>query len=376
MRSNMLITIAVVALLLVMAAPRVAGQIAYGQPASVDVGFVMTHYQAETADAGDEATVDQMYFPVFAFAPIRDNFDISVFGASATNTVEFTDTEYDLNGMSDILVQANHSFLQDRLLLSAGVSIPSGKKEVSRSDEYPVLEALATDYLDMPLRRLGEGFGFNVLVGGATVLSEMMRGGAAIRYQYAGEYSPYDVESDYDPGDIISGSVGVDFEDGALLWAASLAYTTYMTDKLDGAEIFGQSPTLDVSTRGTWKAEQVAFTVHLAYVSRGENKPYDSTGAELTAVKLYGNEFVIGGEAAWSPTDGWTVTPSVVLHSIAGANDARESASVLAFGGDIARRFSKQFGLRAGGKFLTGSADGGDTDLSGYQITAGLSLSM
>jgi hypothetical protein len=213
-------------------------------------------------------------------------------------------------------------------------------------------------------------------MGGATVLSEKMRGGAAIRYQYVGEYSPYDVDVDYDPGDIVSGSVGVDFEDGSLLWAADVSYTAYATDKLDGAEIFGQSPTLELSTRGTWRAERVAFSAQVKYIARGENKPYDSTGAELTAVKLYGNVLAIGGEAAWSPAEGWTITPSAALHAIAEADDARESASVVAFGGTVMRRWSKQFTMQAGGKILTGSADGGDTDLSGYQLTAGVNLSL
>jgi hypothetical protein len=375
MRNNTSVTIAIAVLAIALAATTsVNAQILYGQPTAGSTGIVMTHWKATVGTT--ETDVDQLFFPITGFLAVRDNFDISVYAGSANSTLGVSDVDYDLNGFGDALIQANHSFANDRLLLSAGVNIPSGKKKLLVSEESRVLDALSQDYLDFPSRRLGEGFGFNVLLGGATMFTEAVRGGAAIRYQYRGEYTPYENYFDYNAGDVMSFTAGVDMSQGSLSLGVDANYATYTADQLAGYKTFKQSPHLDLRLSAGVSSPKIAWGMVVGGIMRGDNKEYDTSGTEISALKRYGNEFSVGTAFSWMPSKVWTLGPTLDLRFI-GANDAGlDKSTIFGAGGSVSSQFSKNLGLELGGKYYTGSADDGDIDLSGYQLTFGLTASM
>ena len=60
------------------------------------------------------------------------------------------------------------------------------------------------------------------------------------------------------------------------------------------------------------------------------------------------------------------------LRLIAANEYELESANVLGIGSDFGRNFTETINLTVGLKYYSGSADGGNIDLSGYQLSAGL----
>jgi hypothetical protein len=375
MRSNKTLMLAATIFLIALAAaPSVCGQILYGQPTAGTAGVVMTHWKA-TIDSA-ETTVDQLYFPITAFLPLQDNFDISVYAANSSSTLGLANTDYDLNGFGDAQIQANRSFAQDRLLISAGVNIPSGKKKLLVSDESRVLNWLSSDYFDFPSRRLGEGLGFNVLLGGATMFTETIRGGAAVRYQFRGEYDPYEGYGKYNPGDVMSVTAGADMNQGALSLGVDMNYVMYSADQLEEIKVFQQSPHLDLKMSIGVSSRKILWETVFGGIIRGENKMFDTSGAEIAALKIYGSEFSVGSALSWMPSKAWTVRPAVDLRLVGANDEGEDKATVFGAGGYVGSRFSKSLGIELGGKYYTGSADGGDIDLTGYQLSFGLTASM
>ncbi|MBD3402003.1 hypothetical protein GF420_03835, partial [candidate division GN15 bacterium] len=161
------ITIAVVLMLCLFAGTTARAQIVYGQPASGDLQ--LTYYSWTVTQGETERTISQLAFPLTGFVPAGENFDITLYAANASTTLDVDDGEQSLSGLSDVRVQANRAFADDQLLLSAGVNLPTGKTALDLEEEYFVLQALSQNYLEFPVRRYGEGFGFNVLLAGATV---------------------------------------------------------------------------------------------------------------------------------------------------------------------------------------------------------------
>ncbi len=352
-----------------------AAQVIYGQPTSGNLDVVYSSWTTED-DGGDETTVSQLMFPVSGFLAVQDNFDITFFAANAACDLDNPVGEYSLNGFSDVYVQGNRSFAGDQLLLSVGLTLPTGKKALDFAEEWQVLQALSYNYFDFPVRHLGEGLGMNAFFGGAAELAENVRGGAGIRYQYTGSYEPYEDYEDYNPGDIVSLNAGVDWERGPLLIAADAVWTTFFTDKLDDVKTFRQSNQFDVRVAGSYAGENTSFSGSVRYVIRGDNKLYDSTGVELEPYRLYGDEFSMRAALGWALGDLWTVTPSVDLRLIGGNDVDFDNSTIYGGGGSVSYRLRHNVNAVGGFKLYTGSADGGDLDVSGYQLTFGLTASM
>ncbi len=377
MRTKTVILCCTVALFTLLCGSSVLGQIIYGQPTSGNVGVVYTSWKA-SYPTGSDTTVSQFAMPFNGFVPIKDDLDVSIFMANASTSVD-SDREYKMSGLSDVRIQGNHSFVDDQILLSLGISLPTGKKKLN-DNERPALQQLSQNYLDFPVQRLGEGFGFNILLGGATMLGERIRGGAGLMYQYVGSYEPYEGWDKYNPGDLISANVGADFEGESSVVSVDAIYTMYTDDKTDDRRIFKQSGQLDMRLAAQSGNEKRTFSGLARYVMRGDNKRYDTTGLETPAIKLYGDEFSLGGGVSFVIGESMFIAPTVELRAIAGngesLEDEIEGASVFGFGSSLGRRVGENINLTGGFKYFTGSANGGDIDLSGYQFTLGLSATM
>ena len=386
-KSKLLIACGLLALTVMVGSPAVYAQIVYGQPTSGNIQFSYNHWKAET-DQGEE-TIDQLAFPISGFFPLKDNLDLSLYAIDASNTYDNTVNEYKLSGLGDVRLQLSQSFLNDRLLACLGVNLPTGKKELD-SEQGRVLLALSQNYYEFPTRRLGEGFGLTMLVGGAVELKPGLRAGGGLSYQYAGKYTPYESYSDsldnivsfedYDPGDLFSANGGFDLERGPMLWSLDLIFSQYLPDKLDDIKIFRQSRQFDWRFSGTYTGEGVQVFGSARYLWRGKNRLYNDLGEWDATRKLYGNEFQLAGAVQFDLATNWTVAPSLDLRLIAKTDVAESleigSANVLGIGTIVGRQLGEQFAGNLGFKYYTGSADGGGIDLSGYRITFGITASM
>ena len=146
-----------------------------------------------------------------------------------------------MSGLGDLRLQLAHSFSRDRLLLSAGLNLPTGKRELDPDGERRIIEFLSRDYLSLPLRRYGEGFGFNLQAGGATELGPFKCGLSGV-YDYCGSYKPYEGSGDYDPGDAVSLNATAGVSSGRIEYAGDVGFSFFGTDALDGENIYKQAP--------------------------------------------------------------------------------------------------------------------------------------
>jgi len=370
-----LLLIGIIALCL--CAPTAQGQIRYGQPTSGGVHFTYSYWKMEQDTL--KTTLNQLVFPLSGFVPLRDNMEMRFYLTSATNNMDTVGNDMSLSGLGDLRVQVSRSLKEDQLLLSAGMNLPTGKKKLDVEGQLVQL-ALSQNFLDVPLRRLGEGFGFNLLVGVAHAFNNINVGGG-ITYKYNGSYDPYNGVTDYDPGDMISLNAGADITGEQTSASIDAIYSLYTTDKLFDREVFRQSPTFDIRMVVSHNLNKGMIHGQVRYVLRGKNKLYttDMNQQEIiSSLQLFGNEFMING--GYTFTDGglWKVTPSAELRLIAANDDALgsaklEDASVIGIGADTERQLSDKVNLFVGGRFYTGSANGGNIDLTGLQFTGGLS---
>lgn len=365
----------IISLLIIISVPAY-GQIRYGNPGFGDVNFTYSNWKMTQGE--NETTINQLIFPITGFVPLQDNLELHLFIVNTTNSVEDSNSDYQLNGLGDLKLQVSKSFAEDQMLMSVGLNLPTGKTSLDEEGDSTI-NMLSNNFLDLPVRGLGGGFGFNILLGGAQSSGNLQYGGG-ILYEYNGEYEPYEARGDYDPGDKISINAGGDLVGEKTTFSVDIIYSLFTYDKVDGNDRFKQSPQIEFRTGVVYKLSNTDLNAGIRYVFRGDNDIYllDAASQEiLESLKLFGNELMLYGGAVYKISKDMSLNPSLSLRMIS-ANDKNledsqlDNSNVIGIGLAFNRRFQEKYGLKIGGKYFTGSADGGDIDLTGLQFTASL----
>lgn len=360
--------------LVLMTCGSASAQIIHGTPISGGLAGQYTSWTiTDSTDA--EETISQFAVSFNGLLPIKDNLELAYGINNASSSLDDGDSDYSLNGLGDLSLQLSQSLAEDRLLLSFGANVPTGKTELDLAEERRVLQVLSQDFLQMPVRQFGQGFGFNVIVGGAAPLGENARGGIGVSYKYNGSYDPYVGISDYDPGDAFNVNAGIDIGTDSARLSLEGIFATFTNDQLNGKDVFKQSSQLDMRVSGLKAGESVTWSGVVRYLIRGDNELLDAAGADLEAFQLYGNEFAAAGAAMFRMSPDFFAGPSVQYRAIA-ESDAAGSSSVIGGGGAFSASPSPSIALNGGFTYYTGDADGGDFDLSGYTVTLGLSAGL
>ncbi len=358
-------------LCLVLPASVVNGQIIHGQPGSGGTGIVYTHWKLDT-DYGGSTEISQLWAPLRGMVPVSDNTEIAFLVAGAQSKLDFDGRETDLGGLSDTRLQLSRSMADDRLLFSIGVNLPTGKKELEVDQERQIIETLAASFLDFPLRRYGEGFGLSFLAGTAAELGEI-NAGIGIQYEYIGTYTPYVGFEDYDPGDLFNVYAGGDLSREDISWSGNLLFTTFVADKMADTKVLKQSSQLELQFGGIFDNRRHRINGLVSYTFRGRNSRYDSTTEEvIERLRLYGNEFFVSSGYTSLLENGWSFGPSLSLKLIEGDEDSFGKSTIFSVAGSVGKQISEQFAVDAGVRYMTGSADDGRLDVSGFQITTNL----
>ncbi len=356
----------------------ISAQIVFDQPSSGGGRMIYNHWSIE--DSTGTKTLNQFVIPIYGFIPLEDNSEVRFSVSSISSKLDSMGTDYKLSGLGDIRIQYNKSLSDDRLLLSLGVNLPTGKKELDLTDEWPVMEYLSKDFLNLPVRRYGEGLGVNLLAGTATQVGEMQLGGS-ISYSYNGPYTAYETNGgfetfwdsdDYNPGNMFSVSAGLDGPYKNLSLSGRLLFSTYGTDKFDDKKIFKAGQQLTIQLGVATNNDAFGIRSNINYIIRGRGTRYDSTEVINSQLKIYGNEFGWNSSASLVPAENYYIVPSLELKFIGANEDDFENSFLIGFGSEFGKRFTEDIDLNVGFKYYTGSADGGDIDLKGFQISLGI----
>jgi hypothetical protein len=233
------------------------------------------------------------------------------------------------------------------------------------------------------MRRLGEGLGISAVLGAATQLSDQMQATGGLMYEYTGEYEPYKNYDKYNPGDAFSVNGALHLDAPTTRWQLDMMFTTYGTDKVDGEDIFKQAPQFDVRLGFGVPGNRRSYSGFVRYLLRGESTEWieDTTATnqvqivELDPRKLYGNEFVVGGGARFDFETNWYLSPTADLRFIQSNDVGLDKSTVFGIGAAVGGTWISNLLTELGFKYYTGSADDGAADITGYQLSLGVTVS-
>jgi hypothetical protein len=372
MRTKTNIVLFILIMLLPISASK--GQIVYQQPYSSSVHFYYSKWSLEDPVSDIQGDISQKTALISGFMPLGDNFEARYYLVTASNNLDIDNIESELAGLGDLRVQFSHSFSRDRLLLSAGFNLPTGKQELDTDGEMRVIEFLSRDYLSFPLRRYGEGLGFNLLAGGATKLGPI-KCGITASYHHTGTYEPYISYGDYNPGNIISLGANANFTLNQINYTAQSNYVVSETDKLNESDIYKQAPQLISRLSATYTDQAYRATLGTRVILRGRNTRYSTTDGVIDSqLKKYGDEFDFFFNFDYTNWKNWLVGIHVATRQISSGEEAMDRSSIYDSGLNVSRKFSDNLSFNIGGIYHIGSTDKDDITISGFQTSTSLSV--
>ncbi|MEW5875666.1 MAG: hypothetical protein AB1752_10845 [Candidatus Zixiibacteriota bacterium] len=337
--------------------------------------------------AGDttDASVFQWFVPVIVRAGLADNWELSMATSAAGSEVTWIAEGEGITGANDTRIQLSHSLSDDQVLLSGGVSIPTGETELSETHQQ-IINWLTADFFNFPSKYPGEGFAAFGEAAFATPAGEWVLGGAGAVH-YAGEYTPFADGRTYQPGMRLIGSLGIQrdwLKQGAL--SADLVLTVSTDDKAEGVPVFADGMQVDAKVTGRKMFRSGAIDAVVRVILRGKNKLLGNNNADLVreAANTNGSDirlFLSGSRKLGRVLSGWASVETKILAANDYAPDEvlyEGAAQIMGFGAGLDYRLGERAQIGAGGKIWTGSTDGGYTyealDLSGYELTQRLTV--
>lgn len=183
-----------------------------------------------------DETIAELAIPVFVTIPAGSRLSFDVGTAYAHARVTSGAVHSEVSGLTDTQVRALYTLGGDFIVLTAGVSLPSGESSVNL-DQFLAAGRIGNDFLAFPVSNMGTGL---ALTGGVAVARPVGQWsvGAGLSARRSRPYDPFDMPGErlrYQPGDEVRVRLGVDrpVADGRL--ALGVTYAAFGRDDAGGS---------------------------------------------------------------------------------------------------------------------------------------------
>jgi hypothetical protein len=213
-----------------------ATQIAHAQSLFDVEARIAPQYVLYQVHAPADETIAELAIPVFVTIPAgsRLSFDIGTAYARARVTSGAAHSE--ISGLTDTQIRGSYTFGGDFVVLTAGVSLPTGESTVNL-DQLVAAGRIGNDFLAFPVSEMGTGL---AATGGVAVARPFGAWGvgAGLAMRRSRAYEPFDVPGQsfrYQPGNEVRARLGVDRAVAAGRLALGVTYAAFGRDDAGGS---------------------------------------------------------------------------------------------------------------------------------------------
>jgi hypothetical protein len=213
-----------------------AAPVAWGQSLlDTELRLAPQFVQYQVHAPADEI-ITELAVPVYVAIPAGSRLGFDVGAAYARAHVTSGSTRSVISGLTDTQVRGSYTFGGDFVILTAGVSLPTGRRSVTL-DQLLAAGRIGNDFLDFPISNMGTGLAATGGVAVARPVGEWSVGaGLSVRRSKA--YEPFDVPGQtfrYQPGNEWRGRIGVDRPIAAGRLALGLTYAAFGREDAGGS---------------------------------------------------------------------------------------------------------------------------------------------
>lgn len=328
--------------------------------------------------SGDDK-VSEWVLPLIVRYSASDHLNFTLINQPTMAKLNRPSGDFSLNGLTDTRLGASYLFAGETILATANVNLPTGKTELDE-EGLAVAQVIPLHSLGLRTTYFGGGFDLSVGLSKAFPVNDWVFGVGA-GFVRTGTFKPVSGSDDYNPGDEISLTAGLDRsfgEESKLL--ADFTYTLYTNDTYQGADYFKSAPRLLFEARYyfPWQNFDMALMVRDRIKGKNETLQVDPATdiAQLReeAANTHGNELDIIAQGGYTLSEKTSVE-GLLQVKIYSANESKENgATIFGVGVGWRRQLTSILHLDVGGKFSFGSlkSQGESTGITGFELHGGI----
>jgi hypothetical protein len=272
--------LALVSLALLTAAPTARAQ----SPFDAELRLAPQFVQYQLKAPADE-TITELALPLYVTIPAGSRLSFDVGTAYARAQVTSGGVRSEISGLTDTQIRGNLTLGSDFVVLTAGVSLPSGQSSVSL-DQLTAAGRIGNDFLAFPVSNMGTGLAATGGVAIAQTLGDWSIG-AGVSMRRSKAYEPFDVPGQtfrYQPGNELRARIGVDRPLAAGRVALGVTYAAFGREDAGGSAYnTGDRVIAQGTLTGLIGAHDYTVSAYNLFRAPGEYASGDRAGRENIA---------------------------------------------------------------------------------------------
>lgn len=347
-------------------------------PRLLQTNSVNPNVSFEYWSSGDDK-ISEWVLPLIVRYAASDRLNFTLINQPTMAKLQRPTENYNLSGLTDTRVGASYLFGGETLLATAGINFPTGQTELD-AEELSVAQVIPLHALGLRTTYFGGGLDISAGLSAAFSMDDWVVG-AGVGYVHKGTFNPVAGSGDYDPGEELSLTAGIDRSFGEeSKFLADVTYSLYTADTFEGTDYFKSAPRLLVEARYyfPWQSLDLALIVRDRIKGKNEVLQVDPNTELLKlheeAANSHGNELDIIAQGSY-PISEATSLDGLLQAKIYSTNELDASgATIFGVGGGWRRKLSSNVQLDLGAKFSFGSLKepGESSSITGFELRGGI----
>jgi hypothetical protein len=331
-------------------------------------GFCYERWTAE------KDKVTEWSVPVTVVLPVGAKAGLYATSAPALSATLDAGASNTLSGMADVKIGGHALLFQDRCLLTAGASLPTGKASLE-TGEYSVASVLAMPVFQLRYPSLGQGLDLEAgLSGAAEVAGAVVGFGAS--FLKKGAYKPFKaMDQSFDPGDEASVSAGAEKEVSLfsrdVKFTADAMYSIYFDDRWGGKSVFRSGNRLLIQIQSAFRVEPFGVNLIVRDRIKAANRSDNGSEIALEGKNRNGNQFEMQGVVSRAPGAAFAWRGIAAFRKFSENDYGTGAATLYGIGAGLRKSLTSNAILDAEGRYFFGALTSGRKEVS----ASGLSLS-
>lgn len=243
--------------------------------------------------------VTEMSVPVMFIYPVRPKMSLYAMTSPVSSNLEAGE-KYSLSGLSDLKWGGHYLTMNDRLLITLGMNLPTGKHAL-KVEEYSVASALSVPAFNFRTPTLGQGFDVQLGANSAIEMGSWVLGYGAC-YLMKGKFVPLkEYEEAYNPGDEVTLTAGVDKNSSILgkemQIRGDVLYTLYFDDTWGGKKVFKSGSRILIQLLSQFKLGSYDAGLFVRERIKGKNTTGSGKTYATERLNSNANQFEVQGWA-------------------------------------------------------------------------------
>ncbi len=324
----------------------------------------------EINEGGVKKTISQFVTPVAVVMPVSANFDLILASSNATTSFD-NGTSYNLNGLTDGKIRVLYRMANSKILVNAGINIPSGKNAFNQNEGIVAAE-IAEPVLGFHVRSFGKGFNVDLGLAYAHRLRDNLFLGIGFGYLANGEYKFSSNQTNkFKPGNELSMTLGLDIRGEKLFLRGDLLYRSFATDKMQNQNIFKQGSQIELEGLCQVRMNRFALVISARNVIKSSNKMISGGRTVLADRDFIGSSFWGQSNLVYNLNNTTSIIGNLSLRRFGDSDIQMGNATIISSGVGLQYKLSEMLLLHGNADYLTGDAENGRIDLSGTEIYMG-----